>query len=260
MGPALGDGSSEGAARHAEKRLDEPTIQRRQTSCILWGAVIEQGFLGQSWLTFRQALSLGGHVRKGERGTTVVYADRFVPNDERQRADRDGDEPHAIPFLKRFTVFNIDQCEGLPESVATSASAVPEGLILPRVEALIGSTGADLRIGGNRAYYDVVADYIRVPPPQAYFESSELAPDGAARTGPLVRGSAQARARSHRPFRFAGVCKGRAGRRNGVRFPLRYARHRAHSPPRRLYRRVARGLARRQPCYCPSSKCCIQGR
>ena len=43
---------------------------------ILWGAVIEHGFSGQSWLTFRQALGLGGHVRKGERGTTVVYADR----------------------------------------------------------------------------------------------------------------------------------------------------------------------------------------
>ncbi|WP_252341197.1 ArdC-like ssDNA-binding domain-containing protein, partial [Acinetobacter baumannii] len=49
---------------------------------ILWGVVIERGFTGQSWLTFRQALSLGGHVRKGERGTTVVYAARFVPNDE----------------------------------------------------------------------------------------------------------------------------------------------------------------------------------
>jgi antirestriction protein ArdC len=137
---------------------------------FLWGAVIERGFRAQSWLTFRQALSLGGHVCKGERGITVVYADRFIPGDERQRADRDGDKPHAIPFLKRFTVFNIDQCEGLPDAVATSAPAVPEGLILPRVEALIGSTGADLRIGGGRAYYDVTADYIRVPPPQAYFE------------------------------------------------------------------------------------------
>jgi antirestriction protein ArdC len=66
----------------------------------LWGAVIEHGFSAQSWLTFRQALSLGGHVSKGERGITVVYADRFIPGDERQRADRDGDEPHAIPFLK----------------------------------------------------------------------------------------------------------------------------------------------------------------
>jgi antirestriction protein ArdC len=137
---------------------------------LLWGAVIERGFSAQSWLTFRQALSLGGHVCKGERGITVVYADRFIPGDERQRADRDSDEPHAIPFLKRFTVFNIDQCEGLPEGVATSASAVPEGLILPRAEALIEATGADLRIGGDRAYYDVAADYIRVPPPQAYFE------------------------------------------------------------------------------------------
>ena len=77
---------------------------------ILWGAVIERGFTAQSWLTFRQALGLGGNVRKGEKGTTVVYADRFTPDDERRRAERDGDDPNAIPFLKRFTVFNTDQC------------------------------------------------------------------------------------------------------------------------------------------------------
>jgi hypothetical protein len=41
---------------------------------ILWGSVIEHGFMGQSWLTFRQALTLGGHVRKGERGTVLSYA------------------------------------------------------------------------------------------------------------------------------------------------------------------------------------------
>jgi hypothetical protein len=69
---------------------------------ILWGAVIERGFSGQSWLTFRQALGLGGHVRKGEQGTTVVYADRFTPEDERRRAAEAGEEPGAIPFLKRF--------------------------------------------------------------------------------------------------------------------------------------------------------------
>src|ERR1700730_12665565 len=46
---------------------------------ILWTAVIERGFSGQSWVTFRQTLGLGGHVRKGEKGTTVVYADRFIP-------------------------------------------------------------------------------------------------------------------------------------------------------------------------------------
>src|SRR5215472_7290295 len=55
---------------------------------LLWGSTIEHGFAGQSWLTFRQALSLGGHVRKGERGTTVVYADRFVPSDEKTTCSR----------------------------------------------------------------------------------------------------------------------------------------------------------------------------
>ena len=53
---------------------------------ILWGAVIQQGYPTQHWLTFRQALSLGGNVRKGERGTTVFYADRFAPEDEKRRA------------------------------------------------------------------------------------------------------------------------------------------------------------------------------
>ena len=102
---------------------------------ILWGTVIERGYSGQAWLTFRQALGLGGNVREGERGTTVVYADRFMPEAERERADRDGDEPSAIPFLKRFNVFNTDQCEGLPDTIASAKPPVPEGLILPQAEA-----------------------------------------------------------------------------------------------------------------------------
>ncbi len=137
---------------------------------ILWGAVVERGFSGQSWLTFRQALGLGGHVRKGERGATVVYADRFTPEDERRRAERIGEEPGAIPFLKRFTVFNVDQCDGLAEEIATAAPPPPETLILPQAEALIAATGADFRIGGARAFYHPGEDFAQVPPPQAYFE------------------------------------------------------------------------------------------
>jgi antirestriction protein ArdC len=137
---------------------------------ILWGAVIEGGFAGQSWLTFRQALSLGGHVRKGEHGTTVVYADRFTPEDERRRAAETGEEAGAIPFLKRFTVFNTDQCEGLPEDVAAAVVPPPPGQIEPQAEALIAATGADFRIGGPRAYYNSAGDFVQVPPPAAYFE------------------------------------------------------------------------------------------
>lgn len=137
---------------------------------ILWGAVLERGFSGQSWLTFRQAVGLGGHVRKGERGTTVVYADRFIPEDERRRAAEMGEEPGAIPFLKRFTVFNTDQCDGLSEDVAASIVPPPPDLIEPQAEALIAATGADFRIGGVHAYYNTISDSVQVPPPAAYFE------------------------------------------------------------------------------------------
>ena len=137
---------------------------------ILWGAVIEHGFPGQGWLTFRQALSLGGNVRKGEHGTTVVYADRFTPEDEKRRAFEAGEEAHAIPFLKRFTVFNTAQCDGLPEDIEAAVPPPPPGMIEPQVEALIKATGIDFRIGGDRAFYVPALDYVQVPPPAAYFE------------------------------------------------------------------------------------------
>jgi hypothetical protein len=101
---------------------------------ILWGSVIEHGFPVQGWLTFRQALGLGGNVRKSQHGTTVVYADRFIPDDEKKCAQETGEEAQAIPFLKRFTVFNLAQCEGLPENLVVAAPPPEPGLI-PRKKA-----------------------------------------------------------------------------------------------------------------------------
>ena len=137
---------------------------------ILWGAVVQHGYPTQHWLTFRQALSLGGNVRKGERGTTVVYADRFTPEDEKRRAFNAGEEAQAIPFLKRFTVFNTAQCDDLPEDIEAAVPPPPPGMIEPQVEALIKATSIDFRIGGNRAFYVPSLDYVQVPPPAAYFE------------------------------------------------------------------------------------------
>jgi antirestriction protein ArdC len=137
---------------------------------ILWGAVIQHGFPSQSWLTFRQALSLGGNVRKGEHGITVVYADRFTPEDEKRRARETGEDAATIPFLKRFTLFNAAQCDSLPDDIAVIALPPPPGLIEPRVKSLIEAMGIDFRIGGDRAFYAPAHDYVQVPPPQAYFE------------------------------------------------------------------------------------------
>jgi antirestriction protein ArdC len=136
---------------------------------ILWNSVIKNGFPTQSWLTFRQALGLGGNVRKGERGTTVVYADRFIPDDEKKRAQDIGEEARGIPFLKRFTVFNLSQCDGLPDDMTATVPPAP-GLIEPQVEALIAASHIDFRIGGSEAYYVPAQDYVQVPPPEAFFE------------------------------------------------------------------------------------------
>ncbi|BCH12663.1 antirepressor (plasmid) [Mesorhizobium sp. 131-3-5] len=137
---------------------------------ILWGAVIERSYPGQNWLTFRQALALGANVRKGERGTTIVHADRFVPKGEQERAKTDGDEPQAVPYLKRFTVFNVAQCDGLPEHLYGNAEPLPEREIIPQAEALIRGSGADFRIGGDRAFYMPGSDSIQVPPQPAFFQ------------------------------------------------------------------------------------------
>ena len=134
---------------------------------ILWGAVIDGGYPSQDWLTFRQALAVGGCVRKGEKGRTIFYADRFSPDDERQK-EGEGDKPRTIPFLKRFTVFNAAQCDGLPERLTAEPAPLPERELHDQAEALIAATGADFRTGGTKAYYNVGADFVQVPPQPAF--------------------------------------------------------------------------------------------
>jgi antirestriction protein ArdC len=135
---------------------------------LMWNAVIKGGYAAQSWLTFKQALELGGCVRKGERGWTVCFADSFVPKSEKERAQQDGGDPQSIPFLKRYTVFNVAQCDGLPEGPAQSYSPTLDCEIIPRAEALIAATGASFQIGGEIACYVPRLDAIRVPPQAAF--------------------------------------------------------------------------------------------
>lgn len=135
---------------------------------ILWGEVIARGHASQGWLTFRQALGAGGCVRRGEQGVTVCYADRFTPDAEKAKAEREGVEPGSIPFLKRFTLFNVDQCEGLPEALTATPIPLPDCETIPAAEALIAATRADFRIGGAKAFYSPGGDFVQVPPQPAF--------------------------------------------------------------------------------------------
>ena len=152
---------------------------------ILWAEAVRRGFSSQSWLTFRQAQSAGGQVRKGEKGTTIFYAARFTPNEAGAsggavEASRGGGEEssgarggeggeRSVPFLKRFTVFNVGQVDGLPDRCTARDLPIPPRETIPVAEALLAASGADIRIGGNEAYYSPHGDFVALPPHQAFF-------------------------------------------------------------------------------------------
>jgi len=115
---------------------------------VLWASAIEQGFKSHIWMTFRQALELKAHVRKGEKGSLVVYANsitKTAPNDAGEEVERE------IHFLKGYTVFNIEQIECLPKHYHVK----PEPKFAPvqrieHAETFFAATPADVRYGGGR--------------------------------------------------------------------------------------------------------------
>ena len=84
---------------------------------ILWCAGSAKDYPTQRWLTLKQAEAAGGSVRRGEKGETIVRASTFVPKEERKSASEEDRDPAAVPFLKAYTVFNVDQCDGLDAEV-----------------------------------------------------------------------------------------------------------------------------------------------
>jgi len=152
--------------------LPENVISKKTYSGInillLWGAVIERGYSSQQWLTYKQARGLGGTVRTGEKGTGIVYASSFVPRNERKAAASDGRDEKSVMFLKKYYVFNVDQCDGLPVDLYNTVALLPECEQVPIAETLIQTTGADFRIGGAKAYYNFEHDFIQVPPQPSF--------------------------------------------------------------------------------------------
>ncbi|MBU3696550.1 ArdC family protein [Dechloromonas sp.] len=136
-----------------------------------------RGYASNQWLTFKQAQSLGGHVRKGERSSMIIfYESRMVEKADADPVTEDGDaEKRFIPLIKVFNVFNLDQVEGLPESYQpTSMDFSWEAGATP--EQLLDGSGAVIRHQGFKAFYSPSNDVIYLPGRSAF-------PDAAAYYG-----------------------------------------------------------------------------
>jgi antirestriction protein ArdC len=128
---------------------------------MLWSAAIEKGYAAPIWMTFKQALDLKASVRKGEHGSLVVYADKII----RTETTETGEEAErAIPFMKGYTVFNVEQIDGLPEHYYAKPEAGADSVQrIARADSFFATTGANVVHGGSRACYVPSTDNIHMP-------------------------------------------------------------------------------------------------
>jgi len=114
-------------------------------------------YASQDWITYKQAQELGGNVKKGEKGTHIIYASQVKGKDKETQEDK------SFFMLKSYTVFNIEQCEGIDLNAQPVAS-INQDQRDRGCDAFMASTGADIRHGEGRAYYRQAGDYIMLPP------------------------------------------------------------------------------------------------
>jgi antirestriction protein ArdC len=135
-------------SRRAYRGVNLLLLSMQQQAC---------GYASNVWMTFRQAQQLGGCVRKGEHGATVVYYDlKTIKEDDTQ-------EERRVPLLRLFTVFNTAQVDGLPEYLQVAPVTDPEWRRGELAEEIIKASGARIIGGGFKAYYSPANDRIYLP-------------------------------------------------------------------------------------------------
>jgi antirestriction protein ArdC len=118
------------------------------------------GYQALRYLTFKQALDCGGHVRKSERGTKVYFVKQLQVRD-----NADDDATRLVPMMREYTVFNVDQCDGLPDHVRIGKPVIARHTNDrdDLADGFLQSTGADIREGHGEAFYVPSQDFISLP-------------------------------------------------------------------------------------------------
>lgn len=159
------------SVEHTAGRISKPlrhngTPYKGMNVLLLWGEAMDKGYAAPIWMTFKQALELDAHVRKGERGTLVVYANSITRTETNEKGE---DTEREIPFMKGYTVFNVEQVEGLPAHYyAKPENPLPLSERIECAESFMVNTQAIIHHGGNSAFYAPARDAIQLPPFEAF--------------------------------------------------------------------------------------------
>ena len=157
-------------AEHAAGRISRPLRHngvpyRGVNTLLLWGEAMVKGYAAPIWMTFKQAQEFNAHVRKGEHGSLVVFANTVTRTETNESGE---DVEREIPFMKGYTVFNCEQIEGLPAIYYSQPeNPLPLAERIGHADRFMTSTGAVIRHGGDRAFCAPGPDHIQLPPFEA---------------------------------------------------------------------------------------------
>lgn len=133
------------SVEHAAGRITRPLRHngipyRGVNVLLLWGEALEKGYAAPLWMTYKQSQELGAQVRKGQHGALVVFADRFTKTETNDKGEA---IEHEIPFMKGYTVFNVEQIDGLPAHFyAKPSNPLPLPERIDHADAFVTATGA----------------------------------------------------------------------------------------------------------------------
>lgn len=124
----------------------------------LWAAAMAKGYGDGTWATYKQWKKQGAQVRKGEKSSLVVFYKEMEVETENE--DTGEIETGKRYYARASWVFNAAQVDGWTPPAVPAADSVA---VLDGAEAFVAATGADIRIGGNRACYNPAGDFILMP-------------------------------------------------------------------------------------------------
>ena len=143
------------------------TPYRGMNTFWLWMVADSCGYTSPYWLTYRQCQALGGQVRKGEKSTIAIFYKAYTKEVENDAGEQDTENRRV---LKAYSVFNADQCDGLPDFYHPQpaiAPVEPEGRE-ERLDRFFETIDANLRHHGCEAYYEPVPDRVTMPPVELF--------------------------------------------------------------------------------------------